>query len=88
MGNDKVFGLWVVALIAGITTVITTQVLAGVATVPTLIVFAEHVGLGLLIRGAYKSFDGPYHIFSGATEPATVIETAASTSGGTADALS
>jgi hypothetical protein len=84
MGNDKAFGIWVILLISGISTVVTTQVLAGTAMLPSIAVFVEHVVLGLLIRGAYHSFDGPYHIFS--AEPETVEATASA--GAAADAVS
>lgn len=84
MGNDKAFGIWVVALIAGISSVVTTQLIAGTATMPTFAVVVEHVGMGLLIRAAYKSFDGPYHVFSSVEVPADALDSAASSGGASA----
>ena len=56
--NDKLFSLYALTLVAGVASVITASVMAGVAALPTLGVFLEHLALSLAFRGAYKSFGG------------------------------
>ena len=58
MDNDKIFAAYAVLLISGVASVITASVLSGIATVPTVGVFIEHVALSLTFRGMYKSFGG------------------------------
>lgn len=58
MDNDKIFAAYAVLLIAGVASVVTASVMAGIATVPTFGVFVEHVALSLTFRGMYKSFGG------------------------------
>ena len=58
MDNDRVFAAYSLILIAGVASVITASVLAGVATLPTVGVFLEHILLSLLFRAAYKSIGG------------------------------
>ena len=58
MDNDRVFMIYALALIAGVTSCITACVVAGVATLPSLGMFVEHLALSLAFRGAYKSFGG------------------------------
>ena len=57
MQNDKAFTIFAVALVAGVLSVITASVTAGIATMPTLFTFVEHLALSLTFRWAYKSFD-------------------------------
>ena len=64
MDNDRFFAFYALTLIAGISSVITASVMAGVATLPTLGVFVEHVALSLAFRGAYKSFGGFDWVYS------------------------
>lgn len=58
MHNDKIFAAYAVTLIAGVTSVISASVMAGLASLPSLGVFVEHLALSLAFRGAYKSFAG------------------------------
>ena len=64
MDNDRVFMIYALALIAGVTSCITACVVAGVATLPSLGMFVEHLALSLAFRGAYKSFGGFDWIYS------------------------
>jgi hypothetical protein len=59
MNNDNVFAIYACTLVAGIGSVITASVLAGLATMPTPLVFAEHLAMSFTFRAAYKSFAGP-----------------------------
>jgi hypothetical protein len=59
MDNDKAFAIWAVVLIGAVASLLTGSVAAGMATLPSLSSFAEHVTLGLVIRTSYKSFAGP-----------------------------
>jgi hypothetical protein len=59
MNNDKVFALYACTLIAGIGSVITATVLAGVTTMPSPLVFLEHLAMSFTFRAAYHSFAGP-----------------------------
>ena len=58
MQNDKAFAVAAVALIAGLASVLTASVLAGFASLPSPLVFLEHVGMGLLMRASYKAIGG------------------------------
>lgn len=58
MNNDKIFTIYAVTLVAGVASVISASVIAGVATLPSLGVFVEHLAMSLIFRGAYKSFAG------------------------------
>jgi hypothetical protein len=60
--NNKAFGIYVAVLVGALLSVISSSVIAGVTTLPTFLVFIEHVGMSLLFRAAYHSFDGPYHV--------------------------
>ncbi len=62
MDNDKLFTAYTLVIIAALASVITASVLAGTASLPTPLVFLEHIGLSLLFRTAYKSFDGTYWV--------------------------
>ena len=57
MDNDKAFKFYTVALIGGALCMLSMLVLTGIGVVPAPLVIAEHVGLALLVRTAYKSFD-------------------------------
>ena len=80
MDNDKAFAVFAVALIGGVLSVITASVVAGFATAPSPLVFAEHVTMSLVFRAAYKSFGEtiwPFTLFERddsveATEPMVV----------------
>ena len=58
MDNDKALAGYALILIAGVASVLTASVLAGVTRLPSPVVFMEHVALGLMIRAAYKSLGG------------------------------
>ena len=58
MQNDKVFIAYALALVVGISTVATLVVSSGATSFPPPLYFIEHVTLGLMVRGYYKSFDG------------------------------
>jgi len=59
MDNDKVFTVYALTLIAGVLSVISASVMAGVATLPTPLNFVEHLALSFGFRAAYKSLAGP-----------------------------
>lgn len=88
MDNDKAFAAYVLVLVAGVTSMITTSLMAGFATLPSPVTFVEHLSLSLLFRFAYKSFGGfdwsEWAVTSDAvTEPTATAEQVAS-SGATA----
>ena len=58
MDNDRVFAAYALILIAGVTSTIATSVMVGFASLPSPVVFFEHVLLGLTIRSAYKFVGG------------------------------
>lgn len=58
MENDKAFAVYALLLIAGIGSLITALLVAGIASLPSPIGFAEHVALSLAMRASYKSFAG------------------------------
>lgn len=58
MDNDKVFRMYAATLIGGAVLVVASLIALGIGMLPTPVFFLEHVALGLLIRLAYKSFDG------------------------------
>ena len=64
MDNDRFFMFYALTLIAGVTSCITACVIAGVATLPSLGMFVEHLALSLAFRGAYKSFAGFDWVYS------------------------
>jgi hypothetical protein len=74
MENDKVFIAYAMALILGISIVVTTMIWIGTGHFPAVAFVIEHVSLGLLIRASYKSFDGPYGIFESAKEATEAAE--------------
>ena len=58
MDTNKLFTVYALILLAGIASVLTASVLSGITTLPSPLVFLEHVALGLSIRASYKSFGG------------------------------
>ena len=64
MDNDRFFMFYALTLIAGVTSCITACLVAGVASLPSLGMFVEHLALSLAFRGAYKSFGGFDWIYS------------------------
>ena len=58
MTNDKCFGIYAITLLAAVASVLTASVMAGVTTVPSPLMFLEHLALGLRFRAAYKSIPG------------------------------
>jgi hypothetical protein len=58
MDNDKAFAIYAFALVGGVLLAITLAVTGGVASLPGIAFIVEHVGLGLVVRATYKSFDG------------------------------
>ena len=90
MDNSNAFTVYALILIAGVASVITASVAAGVTTLPSMLVFAEHVGLSLLFRAAYKSFGGwttGFESLYPAAPGAEAIEAAEPAHGPTADAM-
>ena len=66
MSNDRAFAIYALIVISGVASVITASVMAGIATLPTPLVFAEHIALSLAFRAAYKSIGGfDWMIFRG-----------------------
>jgi len=59
MDNDKIFSIYAFSLVGGIASVITASILAGIAAVPSPLMFVEHLAMSLTFRAAYKSFGGP-----------------------------
>ncbi len=58
MDNDRIFTLYAFTLIAGVASIITASIAAGVASVPSAAGFLEHLAMSLTFRAAYKSFGG------------------------------
>lgn len=58
MDNDKSFAAYALILIAGVTSTLATSVMVGFASLPSPLVFFEHVALGLTVRSAYKFVGG------------------------------
>jgi hypothetical protein len=58
MENDKLFAAYAAIIFLGISSVVTFVFVTGVGAIPATAFLLEHVILGLLIRGAYKAFDG------------------------------
>lgn len=58
MDNDRKFAAYALILIAGVTSTIATSVMVGFASLPSPLVFFEHVALGLTVRSAYKFVGG------------------------------
>jgi hypothetical protein len=68
MHNDKLFTAYALVLIAGVASVLTASVVAGVAALPTPLGFVEHLAMSLLFRAAYKSIGGfDWPIWAGPT---------------------
>ncbi|MGH0033783.1 MAG: hypothetical protein ACQGVK_02005 [Myxococcota bacterium] len=78
MSNDKVFAIATIGLVAAVLSVITASVVAGVASVPGPLVFAEHLFFTVGFRTAYKSLDGPgWPFWPARAEEADQVEVAA-----------
>ena len=58
MNRNSIFVIYALTLIAGVASIITASLMAGFATLPTPLVFIEHVAMGLAIRAAYKYIGG------------------------------
>ncbi|MGH0029502.1 MAG: hypothetical protein ACQGVC_06910 [Myxococcota bacterium] len=58
MDNDRIFAAYALLLLAGVASVITASVMAGIAALPSAGVFLEHVALSFGFRAAYKSLGG------------------------------
>ncbi len=56
--DDKIFASYALSLIAAVVCMLAVLVYSQVATAPTAAAFMEHLAVGLLFRGAYKSLDG------------------------------
>ena len=63
MENDKLFAVYATLIFLGIGSVVTFAIYSGVGALPAGAFMLEHVALGLLIRGAYKGFDGENGIY-------------------------
>jgi hypothetical protein len=91
LDRNKAFTIYALTLIAGVASVITASLMAGYATLPTPLLFVEHVALGLGIRAAYKyigGFDLSDWTFTGEPIPAASEAVEATPAGATADATS
>jgi len=91
LDRNKAFAIYALTLIAAVASVITASLIAGFATLPSPIVFVEHVALGLGIRAAYKyigGFDLSDWTLSGEPIPVAVEAADAMPAGATADATS
>ena len=92
MNNDKAFAIYAVALIAGVASVLTASLVAGIATLPSPLGFFEHVALGLAFRAAYKGFGefswDDWSLLNDPVGQATSTSGPASRPGTTADATS
>ena len=58
MQDNKAFAAWALFLVTGASLLITTLVLAGIATVPPLTTLLTDIAMGLGIRAAYKQIGG------------------------------
>lgn len=58
MDNDKAFAIYALTVLAGLASVITASMLAGSASLPSALSFAEHLALSLSFRAAYKGLGG------------------------------
>jgi hypothetical protein len=58
MEHDKLFAAYAAIIFLGISSVVTFVLTTGIAALPAGFYLVEHVVLGLIIRGAYKAFDG------------------------------
>jgi hypothetical protein len=91
LDRNKAFTIYALTLIAGVASVITASLMAGFATLPTPMVFVEHVALGLGIRAAYKyigGFDLSDWTLTGEPIPAAIEAAEPMPAGATADATS
>ena len=92
MDRDKAFGIYAITLICAVASVITASVMAGFATLPSPMMFVEHVALGLGIRFAYKWVGGvdvaDWTIFGEPIEKPVAATEAVAQGGVTADATS
>jgi hypothetical protein len=91
LDRNKAFAIYALTLIAGLASVITASLIAGFATLPSPMMFVEHVALGLGIRAAYKYIGGADvsdWTFTGEPIPAAVEAADALPAGATADATS
>jgi hypothetical protein len=52
------FTAYALVLFAAVASLITTMVMAGVAVLPTPLVFLEHLAMSLAFRAAYKGIGG------------------------------
>ena len=64
MQNDKVFIAYALTLLVGISTVAIFVIGSRANGFPTPVFLIEHVTLGLMARGYYKSFDGSSGYYS------------------------
>jgi len=92
MDRDKAFAIYAITLICAVASVITASVMAGFATLPSPMMFVEHVALGLGIRFAYKWVGGvdvaDWTIFGEPIEKPIAAAEAVAQPGVTADATS
>ena len=58
MDTEKRFVAYALVLVAAVASVLTASLFAGVARLPSPLVFLEHVALGLAMRASYKSMGG------------------------------
>jgi len=56
--DDKAFATYALSLIAAVVCLLSAVVYSQLGTPPTAAQFIEHLAIGLLFRGAYKSLDG------------------------------
>lgn len=58
MGNDRVFAVYALGLVAGVASVVTACIVAGCVAAPSAGVLLWHLALSVGFRGAYKSYGG------------------------------
>ena len=76
MENDKYFSIYAFTILAGLASVLTASMMAGFASMPSPMVFIEHLAMSLTVRAAYKSFGwnwGPWTFGIGARPVAETV---------------
>lgn len=56
MNNDKYFSIYCFVMLGGVAAIVTASVQAGYGSLPSPLVFIEHIVMSLVVRAAYKSF--------------------------------
>lgn len=56
MENDKYFSIYAFTILGALLAVVSATLQAGFTTLPSPLVFLEHIAMSLTVRAAYKSF--------------------------------